>query len=163
MSYCLTWITPWWRVCFQSPPSRMKATSRYTTYKKRTWSNGEIDRWPKLPYRWISFYFPGNFLWWFLSNRLCAFKSLRSGSIGVGEEQYIPKSTWSNGGYQRYGYQSITGSSKFYTSLSSRIFSIISYLFFGLVSLFAVLKTYFSLIIILYLIYAFIYFILFFT
>jgi hypothetical protein len=31
-SYCSTWTTPCRRVCFRSPPSRMKATSRLTIY-----------------------------------------------------------------------------------------------------------------------------------
>jgi len=87
----------------------------------------EIGRRPKLPCRCISFCFPGNVWWWFLSNGLCAVKSLWSISRGVWEEHYIQTSAWSNGGFQRYGHRSIIASSKFCTSLSSWIL----YLFIG--------------------------------
>ena len=46
----------------------------------------EIGRRPKLLCRIISFCFPEKVRCWFLSNELCAFKSLRSVSRGVWEE-----------------------------------------------------------------------------
>jgi hypothetical protein len=42
----------------------------------------EIGRQPKLSCMCISFCFPGNLRWWFMSNGLCAFKSLQSVSKG---------------------------------------------------------------------------------
>jgi hypothetical protein len=184
-SYCSTWTTPCRRVCFLSPPSRVKATSRRTTYP----NINMIHRWKREKSAGDQNYSAGVFpsifqnvsyddfcqtdcvisvkqILWFLSNRFCDFKSLQSISIGVWEETYIQNSAWSNGGCHRYGHRSIIGSSKFCTYLSSRIFSNVSLLFFFFVlsgGLFAVLKEYFPLITILSLSYAFIYFILFFT
>ena len=88
---------------------------------------------------------------------------------GVWEEQYIHKSAQSNGGCQRYGHQNII---TFFglappnsALLSLAEFSLLSLTFFfsRMVGLFAVLKAYFSLIKNFPLIYAFMYFILFFT
>ena len=59
----------------------------------------EIGRRPKLLCIIISFCFPEKVRCWFLSNELCAFKSLRSVSRGMWEEQYIKTSEWSNGGF----------------------------------------------------------------
>jgi hypothetical protein len=125
-------------VCFRSPPSRMKATSRRMHHisKNRhapTVEEREISRWPKLPYWCISFCFPENCRWWVLSNGLCAIKSLQSVSRVVGEEKYIQISASSNGGFRDMA-QSIIGSSKFCTSLSSWILYGLSLFFFELVA-----------------------------
>jgi hypothetical protein len=164
-SYCSTQTTPCRSMHFRSPLSRMKITSRRTTYPKLGWSNSGRERNRLATKTTLQVYFllfSRELPIMIFIKRMCAFKSLRSVSRGVWEEQYIRKSAWSNGGFQRYSHQVLLAPSNS-TFLSLAEFSLLSlYFLFWTGGLFVVLKPYFPLITNLSLIYDFMYFIVFF-